>query len=249
MLGLIGGFWSIYKYFNEQDKLHQKELDDRAFHSIDQLHRRFENQNLTYLLHQIKTYKKDVECELRHAKEQYYRELNGTSESTTSVENTSNNSGGIASWLYSIVYGSHRNNNSTNEEKKKHGILTVQEMLKYNPDLNWAEVWLHRRNNNDHRAKEIELCRVRTKASFYMLKQTLERHRSRTHLFNEFLYDDPLNKRYVEMFLQYVEPMDRARCNSHGDACVWERDEPAVFQFLRDMYNIDKKKDVTADVA
>jgi len=255
--------------------LHQKELDDRAYHGIDQLHRRFENQNLTYLLHQIKTYKKDIECEMRAAKQQYYRELNGTTttsassssslassssaaSSTTANNNNNNNTNnnsneGLIAWFYSLLYVNNNSNATTaasssanqselEKEKEQHGILTILQMLKLNPDTNWAEVWLHRRNNNDPRAKEIELCRVRSKASFYMLKQTLERHMSRKKLFDEFLYDDPLNKRYVEMFLHYVEPMDRARCKSHGNSCVWERDEPAVYHFLREEYKIDKNK-------
>eukprot|EP01080_Neovahlkampfia_damariscottae_P009773 gene9773-2099_t len=105
-------------------------------------------------------------------------------------------------------------------------------------DRDWSSMWFNEMNSKNEQAIEVDDLRRNLKGFFYFLKHSYERNPKRKHEFQEILHDDPVNKDTVVKFLELVEPLDIMRCQKNEN-CIWERDAPHIYEWLRNIYKED----------
>jgi hypothetical protein len=104
----------------------------------------------------------------------------------------------------------------------------------------WPSIWYREKLQGKEEALVVENLKKNLKGFFYFLKYSYERNPERKDAFQELLHDDPVNKDIVKKFLKLVEPLDIEKC-SKEENCIWERDAPHIYEWLRKIYNIELK--------
>ena len=115
-----------------------------------------------------------------------------------------------------------------------------------------CDEWLRRRNLGDGKALEVERTRLKLKRFWHSIEHAVAQHAAQgvgrgtagaseavaapEHVLQDLLgggmAKDQANDRLVLKTLMFLERLDLACCRNHPQ-CVWERDKPSFYAFLR----------------
>jgi hypothetical protein len=78
-----------------------------------------------------------------------------------------------------------------------------------------------------------------------MVQRCHTRHPERAKWVEEFMHGPVLSEVQARVFLDVSEPMDRVRCANDVN-CLWDRDRPLIYDWLRSGFSIPNSKSSSA---